>query len=243
MAREIKSASPAPYSDVLLDPIAEILKATMVRDGAAGEILLDPFAGLGKKLAVIAGMVGVIPYGVEIEPGYFTLGATHPCVHRGNSKYLQLPDCSVGGAVTSPAYPNGVSDNFASKDGSIRHTYVHYLRHLLRDPDYQLHPDNAGGMNPRRSEAALAKFYELHEAVWAEVFRVLKPGAPFVVNTKDTPKVMFRIDTERQLLAAGFERFDVERQVVMVRGLNHGSNQDTEHKLPFEDLTVVRKPL
>lgn len=242
MPREIKSASPAPYSDVLLEPIAAILRATINTPNDGPPKLLDCFAGLGKKLAMIAAAVGAEPIGFEIEPGYFELGACHSCVRQVNSKHMPLEANSIDAGCTSPAYPNGVSDNFVSNDGTVRHTYVHYLRHLLGDPGYQLHPDNAGGMNPRRSPAALANFYALHEAVWAEMFRVLKPGAPFVVNTKDTPKVPFRHDTERQLLAAGFELFE-PRQVVLVRGLNHGKNQDVEHKLPFEDLTVVRKPL
>lgn len=242
MAREIKSATPAPYSDVLLEPIAEILRSTIVRPSKGSPILLDPFGGLGIKFAMIAAAIGADPLAFEIEPGYFDLGATHACVRNVDSTCMPLADNSIDGACTSPVYPNGVSDNFVSNDGTVRHTYVHYLRHLLRNPGYHLHPNNAGGMNPRRSAGALAKFYALHEQVWAEMFRVLKPGAPFVVNTKDTTTVFFRSDTETQLYAAGFEPFE-QRQVIPVRGLNHGQHQDTEHKLPYEDLTVVRKPL
>ena len=81
-------------------------------------------------------------------------------------------------------------------------------------------------------------YRDLGEAVWAEVFRVLRPGSVFVVNTKDPLNVPFRTDTEAQLLAAGFQFVEVRH--VPIRGLNHGRN--AEKKSSFEDLTIVRKP-
>ncbi len=482
----LPSITPAAFSKELVDPIVAAYQA---HTPWSGGVLLDPFAGLGMRLAEIAGKLSMDPVGVEIEPGYFSPQRhAHTCVRLGDSRELPFADNSFDGAITSPAYPNGMSDNFRSNESSVRHclaqeeriltrdlrwvpcgdlgvgdeimsfdeegarrrwrpavilaseemdtecvrvhladgssvvctvdhpwlvrrpsksgtswrradqltegkwmvmkalepwspastfdagwlsgmldgegclaktshgtcqlvltqakgplleraieiadsmgmttnliskrahrdgcremgslyftgpsqvqsvmsvlgslrpgrllekwdtldvrpgihgsnvevlrvesvgtrtiqsittssgtyvgegymmhnTYIHRLRQWVGD-DYALQPGNAAGMSPRRSPAALKAFYAIHEAVWAEVFRVLRPGAVFVVNTKDPMNVPFRSDTEGQLAAAGFDVVEVRQ--VSIRGLNHGRN--AEKKLGFEDLTIVRKP-
>lgn len=230
----LPSITPAAYSKELLDPMVEAYRRHATIEGG---VLLDPFAGLGFGLVQMAEKLLMDPVGVEIEPGYFAPQRhAHTCVRLGDSRQLPFADGSVDGAVTSPAYPNGVSDNFRSNESSVRHTYVHRLR-MWTGADYELQDGNAGGMSPRRSPQALKAFYAIHEAVWAEVYRVLRHGAVFVVNTKDPVKVPFRSDTEAQLVAAGFEVVEVVQ--VPIRGLNHGRN--AEKKYGFEDLTVVRK--
>lgn len=225
--------TPAAYSKELIEPIvAAYLRHSVLEEG----VLLDPFGGTGHRFAQIAERLGMAPVAIEIEPGYVQAGEAHHCVRTGDSRQLPFADGSVDGAATSPAYPNGVSDAFRSNEGSKRHTYIHRLREWLGD-DYELQPGNAGGMNPRRSPKALEAFYDVHRAVWAEVYRVLRPNGIFVVNTKDPVKVPFREHTEAQLVAAGFEVVEVIQ--VPVRGLNHGRN--AEKKYSFEDLTIVRK--
>lgn len=229
--------NPAVYSDELIGPLADALTD---HGFPPGGYLLDPFAGTGFKLAeigMLAGAQGVI--GVEIEPGYRQAGQSHPCVLIADSRDLSWTGGGFDGAVTSCAYPSGVSDNFHSspEDESKRHTYIHRLRGWLGS-GYELQPGNAGGMNPRRSPKALEAFYDIHRAVWREVFRVLKPGAPFVVNTKDTLSIPFRMHTEEQLIEAGFVMVDSTN--VMTPGLNHGKN--AELKVKGEDITIVRKP-
>lgn len=232
-AGRLPSITPAAYSPELVAPIAD---AYLRHTPWEGGVLLDPFGGTGHRLAQIAGLLSMDPVAIEIEPGYVTSGQAHACVRTGDSRQLPFADGSCDGAVTSPAYPNGVSDNFRSTETSVRHTYIHRLRMHLGD-DYELQGGNSAGMSPRRSPAALKAFYAIHEAVWREVHRVLRPGAVFVVNTKDPVKVPFRADTEAQLVAAGFDVVEVRQ--VPVRGLNHGRN--AEKKYSFEDLTIVRK--
>lgn len=229
-----KSIHPAIFSDELLGPLADALTDNGLPVGGK---LLDPFAGLGWKLGQIAALASTANVvGIELEEIYFRLGKTAPWVQQGNSLRLPFMPDSFDGAVTSPDYPNGVSDNFHARVNERRNTYIHRIR--LYEPDYELHPDNAGGMNPRRSPAALARFYELNSAVYVEVFRVLRPGAPFVVNTKDPLGVPFRMHTEEQLVAAGFELVDS----TSVKCPGNGEGKNMELKMDVEDITVVRKP-
>lgn len=229
----VPSIHPAQFSRNLVAPIA-----AMLGDGGGG-VLLDPCAGLGHRLFEIAVLADWCALGIDIERDRYGDSA-HECVHQGDATALWFPDGGVDGAVVSFAYPNGMSDSFHSKENSVRHTYVHRLRAALADPTIELHPNNMGGMSPRRSPRALARFYETQAKIIGEVFRVLGPGDPFVVNTKDPDKQPdYTAVTQRQLLAAGFhiEAF----QEVEARGLNHGANR--ELKANHENLTLARRPL
>lgn len=224
------SIHPATYSAELVGPICDLLSEFHLEGGR----LLDPFGGLGHRLAEMAGILRMSPTAVEIEQGYFLANATHPCVVMGDSTALRFPSAYFDAAVTSPAYPNGISDDFISREPSIRHTYAHRLRYHF-GAEYRLHPNNTGGMSPRRSPATLSKFYEVNALVYAEVRRVLRPGAPFVVNVKDTLSVPFRQHTIEQLTETGFDL--VNEVSVGARGLNHGKNRErkqrSEHLLVF----------
>jgi hypothetical protein len=218
----------ATYTATLLPAMAGML-------GPITGAILDPFGGLGHKFAALAAMVGAEPHAVELEPGY--LAHAHRCVIAGDATALPFAAESFSAAVTSPVYPNGMADNFHAKDASVRHTYVHGLRRHY-GPGYALHPNNAAGTNPRRSPAAMARFYAINAAAYAEVFRVLTPGAPFVVNTKDTPAEPFTARTRDQLHAAGFVL--EATAAVFAPGLNHGKGAAA--KATHEDLTMARKP-
>lgn len=231
----------ATYSVQLIDPIVELLleRVDPARVARGGH-LLDPFGGTGVKLAQIAARVGLEPLAFEIEPGYVDDPATHPCVVLGDSTSMPLIDGCVPAAVTSPVYPNGMADNFRSSsyDDSRRHTYIHNLR-ARYGPGYALQPNNTAGVgSPRSSRKALARMYELHAKVWAEVFRVLQHGGVFVVNTKDTPKIPFTADTCTQLTEAGFQI--VTQREVATPG--HNDQQHADRKVRHEMLTVARKP-
>lgn len=229
---KIPSAHPATYSKQLIEPIAEILS----RHCPDGGWLLDPFAGLGQKLVQIAELSGMDPLGVEIEPGYFRLGLTADCVSLGDATDLPWVDESFDAAATSPCYPNGMCDNFQASDASIRNTYVHRLRMHLGS-DYELSPHNTAALSPRRSRAALEAFYAVHQKAWNEVYRVLRPGGVFVVNTKDTVHTLFGEHTRDQLREAGFTI--AEQMSVSARGLLHGANYQL--RVDAEELTVAVK--
>jgi hypothetical protein len=223
---------PAVYSANLVKPIAEWLRAHAVPG------LLDPCAGLGHRLAEIADAAGLEPRGIEIEPGYFAAGATHPCVRCGDATALPFDDGTIGAAVTSFVYPNGMADCFTARDPSARNTYVHRLRAHLGDR-YHMSPNNMAGIgNVRTPGPGRERFYELQAAIIAEVHRVLRPGAPFVVNTKDPPRHAYTERTRGQLVAAGFEI--VKTAAFAARGLNHGANQH-DGKAAHEDLTLAVK--
>lgn len=204
-----------------------------------GLLLVDPFGGTAERLGEIASGIGATPCAVELEQVYVdearALGVTW--VHQGDSRELWfLDDNSILAAVTSPAYPNGMTDNHHAKDASRRNTYIHRIRET--HPDYELHPDNPAGLSARSSKKGYAKMLEVHAAVWAEMFRVMMPGGIFIVNTKDTPHIPFTAHTKQQLLDAGFEL--VEHRTVEARGNNH--QQHADRKVAVEDLLIVRKP-
>jgi hypothetical protein len=224
---------PAVYSANLVKPIAEWLRAH-----AVGGDVLDPCAGLGHRLADIAALAGLEPHGVEIEPGYFAAGATHPCVELGDATALPFDDNTFAAAVTSFVYPNGMADCFTARDPSARNTYVHRLRAHLGD-DYEMAEHNMAGIGHVRAPGpAQERFYELQAAIVAEVHRVLAPGAPFVVNTKNSPRQTYTERTRDELAAAGFEI--VETAAIAAKGLNHGANQH-DGKAAHEDLTLAVK--
>lgn len=221
---------PATFSKELIRPLAETLSRY-----ANGGYVLDPCAGEGKKLAEIARMADMNPVGVEIEPAYVNIA--HECVRLGDSTRLfWLPDNSFDAALSSFVYPNGMADNFRSNENSVRHTYIHRIRKVVGD-DYELHENNTASLNPRRSPKALQTFYGLHVKIMEQVFRKLKPGAAFIMNTKDTPHIPFTGDTISQLIDVGFEFFETFR--VDCPGIP-GKNQ--ESKVTYEDVTVVVKP-
>jgi hypothetical protein len=104
----------------------------------------DPFAGTGERLGALCDKVGVPFTGTEIEPEFIV----DPRVQAGDSTdWVTYPyhegliiDYLV---VTSPVYPNGMTDHFHAKDSSRRHTYRQRLAEILGH-DRPLHPNNMG---------------------------------------------------------------------------------------------------
>lgn len=225
---------PAQYSPQLVPVLARLL-----REHATAGYVLDPFGGLGWRFADICRQAGpgtFEPIAVEIEPGYAR--AMHPCVRFGDSTALPTTWYELfSAAVTSPVYPSGMADNFHALDDSVRHTYVHRLRTALRQPTYELNPNNTASTNPRRSPRARARFYDLQGQVFRQVWRCLKFGAPFIVNTKDTPHELYTGATTAQLVHAGFVIVDCVQ--VPCRGLNHGAGH--KGKVDHEDITIAVK--
>ena len=226
-----KNIHPATYSDALIPVFYEEIQKWVTEN----KRWLDCHGGDGRKFAQLMTSLFLWPLAVDIEPAF--VKRAHPCVQLGDSTNLPFADNSIGGGMTSPSYPNGISDNWHASDGSRHITYVHYVRDV-EGPEYELHPNNTGGTNPRRSPKAYATFMDLNRRIYAEMFRVLEPGAAFLVNTKNTKKYQFTADTREQLTTLGFvHHYDLK---VGVNGMNYGENQ--ENKEDYETIAVFQKP-
>jgi hypothetical protein len=225
---------PAQFSVPLIDPIVSLLKPRTPRRGD----LLDPMAGLGWRLAQIGARLDMNPFGVEIEPGYFTTRQTHSCVRLGDSRFPMWTPGSFDAWVSSFPYPNGMSDDWQAREDSDRNTYAHRMRRWL-GADYRMAAGNSGAMSPRRSPNAYARFLDVHRQVLATTFEAVKPGAWGVVNVKDTVHVPFVEDTIGQLESAGF--VNVNRAVnVAARGNRQGAHAD--RRAECEVLILCQKP-
>lgn len=161
--------SPAPFSANILRFISN--SGLLPHTG----VILDPFAGIGKVHQLATASLQIV--GVEIEPEW---AAAHPNTICGNALALPFEDESFDGAVTSPVYGNRMSDSHNAKDASVRRSYTHDLRRTTDDPERQLHHDNAGTLYAWNKD-----YWRFHVHAWAELQRVLKPGAPFLLNVSD----------------------------------------------------------
>lgn len=176
---------PAKFSPQILDALRPIIENL-------GLHVHDPFAGTGERLGALCDRVGVPFSGTELEPEYIV----DPRVKPGNSTKpdaypwhcwpgQDIRDCVV---VTSPVYPNGMTDHFEAKDGSRRHTYRQGLA-AIRGSDRPLHVDNMGryGNAHRRSWASQAAHFDIaHRCVtwWPQLA---------VVNVKDVKATRYEV--------------------------------------------------
>lgn len=215
-----RTLHPAKFSDPILDAVAALV----------GDVrpLLDPFAGVGRIHEL-----GGATIGVELEAPW---AGQHPRTIRGNALALPFAPRTIPAAATSPVYGNRFSDHHNARDPSTRRSYTHDLRTMTGDRTYTLHPDNAGTLpfGP--------KYWRLHERAWAELARVLEPGAPFVLNVSD----FYRRKTERvpvcawhrgALAALGFTLEHTER--VATARLRMGENTQ---RAGFEEVQLWRAP-
>jgi hypothetical protein len=235
---------PAVYSAGIVDVMAEELAAR----SWPGKLVLDPFAGKGEKLAQIEALVRARGRrakftGVEIEAEWAACAA-FGAVLVGDSTSLPAKwRARFGAVITSPCYGNRFADHHNNRDAcktcrgdgytgafetcgvckgsglSSRRSYTHDMGHALE-------ANNAGAMHYG------TEYRELHRAAWAEVWRVLKPGGLFLMNTKDflqTPRggTQKRVRVSewhrRTILKLGFEQESTV--LVPVGGLKHGANR------------------
>jgi DNA modification methylase len=200
---------PARYTPALLP----IIDRWLPRDG----VVLDMFAGTGRIHRLATGRRRTI--GVELEPEWAHL---HRDTIVGNALALPFPSATFDAAATSPVYGNRMSDSWAAA-----HKYEH--RTYSGDLGRKLHPANAGQLQWG------PKYRAFHERAWAEARRVLKPGAPFLVNIKDhvragqvVPVAQWHVDA---LTSLGFTL--VAEEQVETPGLRYRANSaaTVDHEL------------
>lgn len=221
-----KLKHPAQYSPQIVAAMIERL------DGVRGTIL-DPFAGPGRSLHRFDGK-GRTVIGYEIEqpwadasPGYVK------CV---DSTKMPRRTSSVAAIVTSPDYGNRFSDHHDAKDQSRRRSYTHDIREQTGDRSYVLADNNSGNI-------AFGYAYQLlHRKVMAECLRVLRPGAPMLLNTKDFYRgeefVQVTLWHLTTCVSIGFEWRNATP--IPTSGLRHGANR--ELRVDFEWMLELRKP-
>ncbi|MHB8318073.1 MAG: DNA methyltransferase [Acidimicrobiales bacterium] len=152
---------PAKFSPSIMDLIATLLIPP-------DALVLDPFAGTG-RIHEIGTRCGARTVGVEIEREWASL-ADQTIV--ADAIQLPFPSNIFDIAATSPTYANRLADHHQARDGSVRHSYTH-------DLGRSLHPNNSGAMQWGEPYKCL------HQAAWAEVLRVLRPGGSLVLNISD----------------------------------------------------------
>lgn len=164
---------PARYSRALY-PVFERVLA----EHAAGDRVLDPFAGVGGIHELQA--VGYQTVGVELEPEYV---AMHVDTIQGNALALSFDDGTFDAIVTSPTYGNRMADSYNASDPESRRSY-HF--DLGRAPS----EDSSSVMQWGRA------YRDFHRRAWTEAVRVLCPDGVLVLNIKDHVR-----DWKRQYVA------------------------------------------
>jgi len=103
---------PARYTPALIDVIGRALGPRLLIDEGNDwrPTIIDPFAGTGERLALIAEAAGARPVGVEITAAFIE----HPCVIAGDATRLPFASASFDGGCSSPTYGNGINDSFRS---------------------------------------------------------------------------------------------------------------------------------
>lgn len=143
---------PTRWSPRILEHVAPVL-----RDW--GLPVHDPFAGTGERLGQVCDILGLSFTGTEIQEGFII----DPRVRQGDST---LEDTYPEGRyciVTSPVYPNGITDHFAAQDSSTRNTYRQKLAEIVGE-DQPLHVNNMGRYGTRQGKKATATYWDLARA-------------------------------------------------------------------------------
>ncbi len=216
-----KKDHPAPFSDPILDQVAEHLKET----GQTGTVL-DPFAGTG-RVHELREKAGVKTLGIEIEPEW---AAKHPDTIEGNALELTntIEPGTIDAIATSPTYGNRMADHHDAKDDSVRLTYKHTLGRDLNE-------DNSGQLQWGD------EYKRFHQTAWAEAVETLKPGGTLTLNIKNHIREDLEVRVAEWHLDTlyGLGMHLVAQNVVLTKGLMAGANAGS--RTPAEYVMTFRK--
>jgi hypothetical protein len=218
------TAHPCRWTPAVLDAIEPLIVEL-------GLPVHDPFAGTGERLGQLCDRLGVPFTGTELEAEYIA----DRRVRHGDSTDADTYPTHPFGVVTSPVYPNGMTDHFHARDDSRRHTYRQGLAEI-RGYDRPLHPNNMGryGNRYRRSQASEDKHFAI-----ADLCVGHWPRHAFV-NVKDvvTPSYTVEVVARWQALLEGHGYEVVDVVEVSTPGQRHGANRD--HRADGEAIIVAR---
>jgi hypothetical protein len=220
--------SPARYSPSILHAFDDLTTGEF----PPGSRVLDPCAGNGDRLANLAGWRGWDLVLVEIEENF-----AGPGVIVGDSTDLPSEWTeTMDGALTSITYANGCADKgLRMKNPQGRLTYD-----LANGKP--LHPNNTGAYGVRQGVSVYRKYLDLNGRIFAEVYRTLKPGAPFLLNCSDSYKVgvlqTITADNVRSAVAAGFV---VEQWVTVPTPRHRGVGANSDVRVDGEYVVKLRK--
>lgn len=213
---------PARYNRKILPLFVELL----------GDVsfVFDPMAGTGERLLELQQMMPKTTFvGIELQPDW---AAVSPgVVTQGNALALAMLTNTVKGALCSPPWANRQSDHHVALDASKRTTYQHCYGSV------PLHPDNVG-LLPWGE-----KYRTMMKGIWIEVYRVLQPGAPFVVDLKNHIRNGIEVDVvgwhRECLFGCGFELLETRFFETKGNGFGANGNQRVKQEVVFK----FRKPL
>jgi hypothetical protein len=220
MGKSNPSGHPARFNDKLIPVFSKFLPLT-------GK-LIDSFAGTAEKLAMLLEdnhFLGEI-HANELQP-YWASFTPEPIISVvGDACNLPYPEEFFNCALTSPCYGNRMADSHTPQEDSPRNTYTH--RHMAHCHGEKLDPRNSGAMQWG------PEYRKLHLHAWVELWRVLKRGAPFILNIKDHIRAGKRVHVTHwhieTIQRIGF-RFDGSRKVFL-SGNRQGEN--AEKRINYE---------
>ena len=212
---------PATYSKSVLEQI----NLELTRHVPFGEMILDPFAGIGKIHDLRPAWQ---TWGIELEPEWALARSNTVCGSVMDAGEMFGKSPIFGAIVTSPCYGNRMADHHEAKDDSKRHTYRHTL----------------GRMPTEGSSAVLhwgEEYREFHRQAWAAVMPLLLPGGVFVLNISDHIRKGQRQPVEAwhlsTLMQMGLQLESATR--VGTRRQGHGANRHL--RVDGEIVAVLRR--
>lgn len=236
MSRPNPTGHPARFSDEIIELFADILTHEYP-EWFGRPLLHDPFAGTGEALEDLARRIDFGYQGTEIEPEFIVA----PHIKQGDacdpSTYPPPPYV----IITSPAYPNGISDSWQMAEDSKRFTYQQALNRLL-GTHRQLHPNNQGRFGYRGTKRGgkssnRDNYWRIARAAvacwtWADL--VLLNVSDFKAKGGTEPLVM----DWRQVLAENGWTIQIEHPVA-TRRIGMGENRD--ERVSHEVIVVARR--